>query len=1197
MFNKKLLKSGLKEFFESHIFSRGVKYYNDNSVEGLKIFSVKDKKKIEIRGEVAGRDYYNASMFFDLKNNKFNGLDCDCPYYDNCKHLAALGLEFIDLLEELAGENADFDMDKNYREKLINWINKQEKAKNYKGYGDEGRGDDDVEDDDAYEDEDDVMEGEFEEINNQDGGRYKNMSKEELLGELKNLIDIGDAPDRAVDGIIYELALRGADYIGVANNKNKTNSKNLAMQNGNKKQTVGFSREYNINDYYIVVDTGYNNNISVNIKKNKNSTVSAEVCLNNCRSLTEKQKELLQFLKKYNSYYAKTNHEKLFALLNESGLKVYWEDEKNEIKFLSDSDGQKIKVSLSLKNIKDKYDDKIKKEFIFKLDESYKNKKMFAMLFDQEGFAVIDNYEASFYKIPASVIKILSRINIKDNYHAGYDEYKKQFETALNEDEIIKINNIIKDCNEYLDFTSELKPNFKITEFTEVKPCMLADYNSKKDILEVRAAVDYGVEKINVGESVYRDRRRGQDEFSRMSMDKYVIKISENNIDYALANKEKEIELYKFFCYSGQEYGFKRNVTCRWEGEKEIFKYFAKHWENIKNLGHQIIFVRDEFSFAKENFRADFNVDLNAENDWLWFDVNCYGGEDKISLEDLRKYVEDKKEFIKMNGGRMMKIANFEELERFIMMLESFYAREQGGFEGKLYHAPELENIFTNSKYYSAKVEDSFNKFIKEAKSGKPVKKVKLKPEFNKIMRAYQKEGVDWFYFLRQYRFAGVLADDMGLGKTLQALVLVEKEKIKNKPSIVVCPKSILYNWELEAKKFAPKLKTAVVDGLPAEREKIIKNAKKIDLIITGYATMKKDAEIYEKNKIKFNYCILDEAQFIKNHATKNARIMKKINADYRLALTGTPLENSVSEIWSIFDFLMPGFLGSYKAFVKKFQNPIMKYNSAAALEHLRKKVECFMLRRTKGEVLKELPPKVEQVSHCHLEKAQNILYQEILANVKSEIFATVKERGFNQSRIHILAGLTKLRQVCNHPALLLKDKNYVKYESAKLNMFMELMDEIIGNKRKVLVFSQFTKMLDILAEELKKNKIDFNYLSGQTKNRQGLVDDFNNNSGKRVFLISIKAGGTGLNLTSADNVIIFDPWWNPSVENQAIDRAHRIGQKNSVNVYRLITLGTIEEKIVKLQERKKFLFDNLVGESKNLFQKLTWEDVKELFK
>ncbi|NTV55220.1 MAG: DEAD/DEAH box helicase [Candidatus Moranbacteria bacterium] len=346
----------------------------------------------------------------------------------------------------------------------------------------------------------------------------------------------------------------------------------------------------------------------------------------------------------------------------------------------------------------------------------------------------------------------------------------------------------------------------------------------------------------------------------------------------------------------------------------------------------------------------------------------------------------------------------------------------------------------------------------------------------------------------------------------------------------------------------------------------------------------------------KFNYCLIDEAQYIKNHRTQNAKSVKGIHADYRLALTGTPLENSVSEIWSLFDFVMPGFLGSHHAFGERFERPIMKSGDRDALETLRKKTSCFMLRRTKENVLKELPAKIQQVSHCQLGDDQNILYQEILKNVKKDISDAVESRGFAQSQIHILAGLTKLRQVCNHPVLLLKDKEHEKYSSAKLDLFLELVDEIVSSGRKVLVFSQFTKMLDILEKELDKKDIRHLYLSGKTKHRKERVSEFNGNAGIPVFLISLKAGGTGLNLVSADNVIIFDPWWNPSVENQAIDRAHRIGQKKTVNVYRLIVKGTIEEKIMQLQTKKKSLFDTMVGESDDLFKKLTWSDVKELF-
>jgi len=387
-----------------------------------------------------------------------------------------------------------------------------------------------------------------------------------------------------------------------------------------------------------------------------------------------------------------------------------------------------------------------------------------------------------------------------------------------------------------------------------------------------------------------------------------------------------------------------------------------------------------------------------------------------------------------------------------------------------------------------------------------------------------------------------------------------------------------------------------VYNGTPSERLENQKKLKNFDLIVTSYGTLRSDKDFFSSDKNHFNYVVLDEAQFIKNHKTKNAQVVKKLNADYRLALTGTPLENSVSELWSIYDFLMPNFLGNYNQFSKNFQQPIMDKGDSQALEHLKRKVSGFMLRRIKSEVLKELPPKIEQLSQCHLSEEQNILYQQILSQVKGEVFSAVSSKGFKSAQIHILAGLTKLRQVCNHPALLLKDKDFRKYQSAKLEMCLELVDEVRKSQRKVLIFSQFTKMLDIVSASLKDKNIEHLYLSGKTRNRQDLVDNFNNNPDIPVFLISLKAGGTGLNLTSADNVIIFDPWWNPSVENQAIDRTHRIGQSRNVNVYRLLTSGTIEEKIQALKQKKQNLFNALISTSGDKFNKLSWEDVKELF-
>ena len=1196
-----LLRQNLKHTVESRIYSRGMGYYHSGRIQSLRVFLfASSRNKIEIRGEVEGTNDYKSSLVFDLQKREFDDLDCDCPYGSYCKHSVALGLKFISLfhkfLEQAVKNNWEINVN-NLRRKLAEWINNQDLGQEYSFDEYDEERDYFVEDKDKDKDKDDeIIEGEFEEAND-----YKNMSKEELMNKLTKTISSGVTEGEIIDELIHEIANREA-----ATKINKPeNSVAISPENKTfKKQQINFlpkakfeKENFEASNFYILMKQGYDDRISdIVIKRNDHAVVELDLFLEEYKNLTEVQEELFRFLKPLNFYYSKFNYQKLFELLRDSGIKVFWDKKvrTQELIFKKNQES-KIKVELNLESKINEYGGENKEEFVFKLNNDYKKSEPFLLLFDKEHLVKIVDQEVSFHKLPKLLLGLLSRINLEEEYK--YYGSEKSFETVLEEDEIIKIDQIIKDGNKYLDLKTNLKPDFQVEKFISAEPCLVIDYNNKKDSLKIQATIDYGIGKIDVGKSVRRYYSRGENYVERWDNSKYVIKASKEKIEYALVKSKEEIKLYEQFYYFGKEVGFKKNLKCEFEGEKEIFKYFSKYWQNLKNLDYKIEFVRDEVEFIEENFEAGFKVDLDAENDWLGFDVNCYCGENQVSLDDLRKYVEDKKEFIKLDGGRILKITNREELERFVLMLESFYAKENNKFEGKLYHAPELEDIFTSSKYYNAQVEKSFNKFIKEAKSGKPVKKVKLPIRFNKILRDYQKDGIDWFYFLRKYRFAGILADDMGLGKTLQALVLMEKEKVKDKPSIVICPKTLLYNWQNEVKKFTPKLKAIIIDGFPKERKKLIRNYKQYDLIITGYATMQKDYEFYNKQKIKFNYCVLDEAQFIKNHATKNAQIVKKINADYRLALTGTPLENSVSEIWSIFDFLMPGFLGSYNAFYKKFQKPIMKDSDALALKNLRKKTECFMLRRAKSEVLKELPPKVEQVSRCHLEKEQNILYQEILANVKSEIFETVKNKGFNKSRIHILAGLIKLRQVCNHPVLLLKDKDYTKYESAKLNMFLELIDEITGNKRKVLVFSQFTQMLDILAEELNKNNINYSYLSGKTKKRQDVIKDFNENKNKQVFLISLRAGGVGLNLTSADNVIIFDPWWNPSVENQAIDRVHRIGQKNSVNVYRLITEGTIEERIVKLQEKKKFLFDSLVGESKDLFTKLTWDDIQGLFR
>jgi superfamily II DNA or RNA helicase len=878
----------------------------------------------------------------------------------------------------------------------------------------------------------------------------------------------------------------------------------------------------------------------------------------------------------------------------------YYGDSKQKVTL--DVEPKKLQAALYHKEEYNHYMEHTKHRFIFQMPVEYVGRGQ-RFYIGNDHVLHLDNRSLRLHSLTPLLARLIQRLELRSRYEEDGARLRSKefFEARLTADDICRINDIIRDGKEYMDFQTALEPDYAITKYSNADSVLEVDYDATEESLSIRPIVDYVCWRNNVSETVYLSSKYGRKTVSYRGdpkqSDSSILVLKEKSISCAQVKSKKEKQLFRL--WSGK-YGFNQKAAVRLSGQKAIFNFYKDNWPSIQKLADNnvidIQFVKDRFNFVSGDFKADFKVDLDAANDWLYFDLNCYCGNDQLSIADLRIFIDSGKEFMKLNDGRLLRISNREELERLVLMLESFEAREQGGFEGRLYHAPELEYVVTSSAHYNAKLKNSFTKFIKEAQSGRPVKRTKLAPHHDKLLRKYQKSGIDWFHFLLKYRFAGVLADDMGLGKTIQTLILLDMMKTNGKPSLVICPKTLVYNWQAEAAKFTPNLKVAVVDGMPAERRQIIRKAKDYDLLITGYASHARDEEIYKKHKIIFNYAILDEAQFIKNHVTKNSQIVKKVNADYRLALTGTPLENSVSEIWSIFDFLMPGFLGSYKAFVKKFHNPIMKRSNAEALQALKRKTEYFMLRRTKQEVLKELPPKVEQTKHCRLGKAQNLLYQEILARVKGEVLEAVEKRGFNRSRIQILAGLTKLRQVCNHPVLLLKDKKYTAYESAKLEAFEELIDEIVGGGKKVLVFSQFTTMLDILSDTLKKRGVEHLYLSGKTRNRQELVEKFNADDNIPVFLISMKAGGTGLNLTAADNVVIFDPWWNPSVENQAIDRAHRIGQTRAVNVYKFVTDGTIEEKIVALQAKKKYLFDNLVGESKDVFQKLTWEDIKGLF-
>ena len=481
------------------------------------------------------------------------------------------------------------------------------------------------------------------------------------------------------------------------------------------------------------------------------------------------------------------------------------------------------------------------------------------------------------------------------------------------------------------------------------------------------------------------------------------------------------------------------------------------------------------------------------------------------------------------------------------------------------------------------------------------------------VLRPYQKQGVAWIRFLRDHGFGGVLADEMGLGKTLQVLAHCASlngsaDTKPAHPTLIVCPTSLVTNWAAEAARFAPKLRVLVLSG--PQRHKLFAQIPSHDLVITSYALLRRDIEQHRAHS--FDTAVLDEAQHIKNRSTQNAKAVKAIPAEHRLVLTGTPLENSVLDLWSLFDFLMPGYLGASDDFRERYEVPITQQRDTGAMARLGKRIRPFLLRRLKKDVLQDLPAKLEHVSYCDLTPTQSTVYAQVLAATRKQVDSAVEANGLAKSRMVILTALLRLRQICCDLRLLEADGARAADESegastapagastppedsGKLQLFGELLDQSLDGGHRLLVFSQFTRMLGLLKEEMKRREVEFCYLDGSIVDRAGEVARFQSPSGPPVFLISLKAGGVGLNLTQADTVVHFDPWWNPAVEDQATDRAHRIGQSRVVSSYKLITRGTVEEKIVTLQQRKREIIASTLTDEEAFTESLSWDEIREL--
>ena len=616
------------------------------------------------------------------------------------------------------------------------------------------------------------------------------------------------------------------------------------------------------------------------------------------------------------------------------------------------------------------------------------------------------------------------------------------------------------------------------------------------------------------------------------------------------------------------------------------YEFIFEGLDYLKQYGD--VYVSEALKRIGKKISYNLRVGVSIENDLLKFDISSHEIPKKELQEVLNQY-RRKKKFYRLKNGELLYLDS-PDLEELSQFMDDYHIDVKDIDDGEFSMnkqrmlAIDEENDF---EYVELDREESFIETLDHFKSATQ-KEYPLSRDYENILRDYQKEGYVWLHTLKDYGFNGILADDMGLGKTLQIIALLDSLETK-RPSLVVCPSSLIYNWEDEVHKFSKKLPVTCITGNIQIRSELIKEIKQ-GLYVTSYDYMRRDFELYQG--IEFEYVILDEAQYIKNQKTKNAQSVKTLKARHKLALTGTPIENSLAELWSIFDFLMPQYLFNYHYFQKQYENDIVKNNDEEKTKQLKKLVTPFILRRNKKEVLKELPDKIEQNIILPFNDEEEKIYVANLAKVNEELQQLYDIEG--SDKMQILKMLTRLRQLCLEPRLVYEN---IDQPSSKLKDCMELIKTMQENKQKVLLFSSFTSVLNLIAEECQKAGITYYMLTGSTnkEDRRELVSRFQKDD-TTVFLISLKAGGTGLNLTSAEAVIHFDPWWNVSAQNQATDRAYRIGQENNVQVFNLVMKDSVEEKIIELQKRKKELADMFVENNSGGLSQMSKEDILSLF-
>jgi len=609
-----------------------------------------------------------------------------------------------------------------------------------------------------------------------------------------------------------------------------------------------------------------------------------------------------------------------------------------------------------------------------------------------------------------------------------------------------------------------------------------------------------------------------------------------------------------------------------------------EHIEILQASGFEIEQATGQKKFV---FGAS-KIDLEVKEGNDWFDIHAvvWFGKYQIPFLSLKQHILHKKREFLLPDGEVAIIP-----DKWFTQYGSLFSLAEAGKTLKLKkHHIGLINDLAEDSLANVTLERK----LQRLSDFEDIADTQMPVHFKGSLRDYQKAGYNWFSFLREYNFGGCLADDMGLGKTIQTLAMLQKVKEDDQlleiqtTSLIIMPTSLIYNWLTEAKKFTPKLKILAHTG--TNRNKDVANFANYDIIITTYGVTRVDVD--ELKNFYFNYIILDESQNIKNPASKSFKAVRSLKSKHKLILSGTPVENSVSDLWSQLTFLNPGLLGTQAFFYEEYVQAIEKKKDEEKARKLQSIIKPFVLRRTKEQVAAELPPKTEQVIYCDMSEDQAAYYEKTKSAYRNDLLQSMDDGTFAQKQVQLLQGLTALRQLANHPIMI--DGTYVS-DSGKFENVIHTLDNVLKGGHKVLVFSQFVKHLDIFKKHFEAENIPFAYLDGSTRNRGEIVSEFQQNTELKVFLISIKAGGVGLNLTQADYVFILDPWWNPAVEQQAIDRTHRIGQDKKVFIYKFIAKDTVEEKILALQNRKKSLANSLITTEESFFKSLSKEDIRDI--